>query len=48
MNCYKAPELIAGGQIFRCEIQLMTFVILGYFLHSLELGKFLDKEIATK
>ena len=48
MDCYKAPELIAGGQILRCEILLMGFVIIGYFLRSLELERFLDKEIATK
>ena len=48
MDCYKAPELIAGGQIFRCFVQIMVFVIIGYFLRSLELDRFLDKEIATK
>ena len=48
MDCYRVPEVIAGGQIFRCEIQLMGLMLIGYFLRSLELDRFLDKEIVTK
>jgi len=48
MECYRVPEVIAGSQTFRCEIQLMGLIVIGYFLRRLELDRFLDKEIATK
>ena len=48
MDCYRVPKVIAGGQTFRCEIQLMGLIVIGYWLRKIELDRFLDKEIATK